>query len=60
MSHTFNCYLHMTPPPPPTHTHTHTHTQFKQLDVEEPRRSPFLNKKMVSEMYLPHMLTKVH
>ena len=35
---------------------------FKQVDVEDPKRSPFLNnKKMVSEIYLPRMLsTKVH
>lgn len=33
---------------------------FKQVEVEDPRRSPFLNKKMVSEIYLPRMLsTKV-
>ncbi len=34
---------------------------FKQVDSEDPRRSPFLNnKKLVSEIYLPRMLsTKV-
>ena len=33
---------------------------FKQLDVEDPKRSPFMNKKLVSEIYLPRMLsTKV-
>ena len=33
---------------------------FKQVDQEDPKRSPFLNKKMVSEIYLPRMLsTKV-
>ena len=26
-------------------------SQFKQLDVEDPRRSPFMNKKMVTEIY---------
>ena len=33
---------------------------FKQHDVEDPRRSPFMNKKMITEVYLPRMLsTKV-
>ena len=33
---------------------------FKQLDMEDPKRSPFMNKKLVSEIYLPRMLsTKV-
>ena len=33
---------------------------FKQSDAEDPRRSPFLNKKLISEVYLPRMLsTKV-
>ena len=33
---------------------------FKQSDAEDPRRSPFLNKKMITEVYLPRMLsTKV-
>ena len=33
---------------------------FKQQDVEDPRRSPFMNKKMITEIYLPRMLsTKV-
>ena len=30
---------------------------FKQPDVEDPRRSPFLNKKMITEVYLPRMLS---
>ena len=34
--------------------------QFKQVDTEDFRRSPFSNKKMVSEIYFPRMLsTKV-
>ena len=34
--------------------------QFKQVDTEDARRSPFSNKKMVSEIYFPRMLsTKV-
>ena len=33
---------------------------FKQHDTEDPKRSPFMNKKMITEVYLPRMLsTKV-
>ena len=46
---------------PPSHNPSLFLFQFKQLDVEDPRRSPFMNKKMVTEIYLPRMLsTKVH